>query len=128
MCIRDRSRFRRAAVPSSALRALRALIAPASTAAQNQRPKNLQKECCTNKWIVNMATVDQSKTVERNQKLLNEKQAAEHLAVSPGTLSVWRSTGRYALPFVKVGRTVRYRLSDLDAWLDARARNTGATV
>jgi len=31
--------FRRAAVPSSALRALRALIAPASTAAQNQQPQ-----------------------------------------------------------------------------------------
>ena len=74
-----------------------------------------------------MATATQSKFVERNQKLLDEKQAADHLTVSPGTLSVWRSTGRYALPFVKVGRTVRYRLTDLDAWLDARARNTGAT-
>lgn len=40
--------FRRAAVPSSALRALRALIAPASTAAQNKQPKNLQNGCCTN--------------------------------------------------------------------------------
>jgi hypothetical protein len=35
-------------VPSSALRALRALIAPASTAAQNQQPQNLQNGCCTN--------------------------------------------------------------------------------
>ena len=41
--------FRRAAVPSSALRALRALIAPASTATQNQQAKNLQNGCCTNK-------------------------------------------------------------------------------
>lgn len=41
--------FRRAAVPSSALRALRALIAPASTAAQNQQPQNLQNGCCTNR-------------------------------------------------------------------------------
>ncbi len=40
--------FRRAAVPSSALRALRALIAPASTATQNQQEKNLQNGCCTN--------------------------------------------------------------------------------
>jgi predicted nucleic acid-binding protein len=40
--------FRRAAVPSSTLRALRALIAPASTAAQKQQPTNLQNECCTN--------------------------------------------------------------------------------
>lgn len=66
--------------------------------------------------------------VGRPRELLDEKQAAEHLTVSPGTLSVWRSTGRYNLPFVKVGRMVRYRLSDLDAWLDARARETGATA
>jgi len=75
-----------------------------------------------------MATVNQPKPVERNQKLLDEKQAAKYLTVSPGTLSVWRRVGRYSLPFVKVGRTVRYRLSDVDTWLDARARNTGATA
>jgi excisionase family DNA binding protein len=62
------------------------------------------------------------------KSLLDEKQAAEYLTLSPGTLSVWRSTGRYALPFVKVGRMVRYRLSDLDAWLAARGRDSGATA
>jgi len=61
-------------------------------------------------------------------ELLDEKQAASHLTLSPGTLAVWRSTGRYALPFLKVGRMVRYRRSDLDAWLDARARLSGTTV
>ena len=75
-----------------------------------------------------MTTQALLKNVERSRELLDEKQAAEHLTVSPGTLSVWRSTGRYNLPFVKVGRMVRYRLSDLDAWLDARARETGATA
>lgn len=60
--------------------------------------------------------------------LLDEKQAAEHLTLSPGTLQVWRSTGRYALPFIKVGRNVRYRLDDLNAWLAARARESGATA
>jgi excisionase family DNA binding protein len=61
-------------------------------------------------------------------ELLDEKQAASHLTLSPGTLAVWRSTGRYALPFLKVGRMVRYRRSDLDAWLEARARLSGTTV
>ncbi len=40
---------------------------------------------------------------------------------------VWRSTGRYALPFVKIGRNVRYRRADLIAWLGKRTRETGAT-
>lgn len=62
------------------------------------------------------------------QILLDERKAAEVLGVSPGTLSVWRSTGRYQVPFVKVGHLVRYRLADLDAWLESRTRTTGATA
>jgi IS4 transposase len=34
--------------------------------------------------------------VERTAELLDEQQAAEKLDVTPGTLSVWRSTGRYS--------------------------------
>ena len=63
-----------------------------------------------------------------SKQLLDEKQAAAKLDVTPGTLSVWRSTGRYALPFVKVGRNVRYRAADLDLWLANRTRETGATA
>ena len=60
--------------------------------------------------------------------LLDEVQAAVTLDVTPGTLSVWRSTGRYNLPFIKVGSKVRYRRADLEAWLDARTRANGATA
>lgn len=66
--------------------------------------------------------------VNRNRDLVDDKAAAEILDTNPGTLSVWRSTGRYALPFVKVGRKVRYRVSDLEAWIEKRTRTTGATV
>lgn len=60
--------------------------------------------------------------------LLDEKATAALLDVSPGTLSVWRSTGRYALPFLKIGRKVRYRRSALEAWMTARTRESGATA
>jgi len=66
--------------------------------------------------------------VNRNRDLVDDKAAAEILDTTPGTLSVWRTTGRYALPFVKVGRKVRYRVSDLEAWIEKRTRTTGATV
>ncbi|MHC8331862.1 helix-turn-helix domain-containing protein [Pseudomonas sp. LB3P25] len=46
-----------------------------------------------------------------------ETDAAEVLGVKPSTLSVWRSTGRHNLPYMKVGRLVRYRLSDLAKFL-----------
>ena len=40
--------------------------------------------------------------------LLDEDETAAIIRVQPGTLRVWRSTGRYDLPYVKVGRLVRY--------------------
>ncbi|MFA0046710.1 helix-turn-helix domain-containing protein [Vibrio sp. 10N.261.51.F11] len=51
--------------------------------------------------------------------LINRKQAAEYLGLSEGTLAVWASTGRYQLPFVKVGRKVFYRQPDLDAFIES---------
>jgi len=66
--------------------------------------------------------------IESSKQMLDDKSAAELLDVSTGTLSVWRSTGRYNLPFVKVGRNVRYRRADLEAWLQKRYRESGATA
>ena len=57
-------------------------------------------------------------------KLVDEIEAASILDLAPGTLSVWRSTGRYNVPFVKVGRLVRYKRTDLDAWIESRTRLT----
>ena len=56
----------------------------------------------------------------KNAELLNSNQAAAYLGVLPGTLEVWRCTKRYHLPFIKVGRLVRYRKSDLDNFLADR--------
>jgi excisionase family DNA binding protein len=52
--------------------------------------------------------------------LLDDHQASNYLGLKKGTLSVWRSTGRYQIPFVKIGSKVRYRQSDLDEWLESR--------
>jgi hypothetical protein len=38
------------------------------------------------------------------------------------TLSVWRSTDRYNLKYVKVGRCVRYCMRDLRQFLASRTR------
>lgn len=65
---------------------------------------------------------------QRSRELLDEKAAADFLDLKPGTLSVWRSTGRYAIPFIKCGHLVRYRRSDLEKWLESRTRASGATA
>ena len=77
---------------------------------------------------MNVTTENLARVVAGNPGLLTEQEAAEYLKISPGTLSVWRSTGRYALPFVKVGHKVRYRLADLNSWINSRERATGATA
>jgi excisionase family DNA binding protein len=56
------------------------------------------------------------------RRLLNRAEAADYVGVLPQTLAVWASTGRYELPFVKVGRKVYYRRADLDAWLESRTQ------
>lgn len=63
----------------------------------------------------------------KNPDLVDENEAAIILDVEPGTLQVWRSTGRYSLPFVKIGRNIRYERATLNAWLESRTRSTGAT-
>lgn len=52
--------------------------------------------------------------------LLLPSEAAEYLGVTVRTLSVWRCVGRYNIPYVKVGRLVKYRKSALDAFLKRR--------
>ncbi|WP_334180713.1 helix-turn-helix domain-containing protein [Pseudomonas nitroreducens] len=60
---------------------------------------------------------------------IDDKQAAEALGVKRTTLAVWRSTGRYCLPYLKVGRLVKYRISDLAEFLARRTANhTGEAV
>lgn len=54
------------------------------------------------------------------EPLLDRKQAAKYLGLSPGTLAVWDCTQRHNLNPIKVGRSVRYRRSDLDFFLEQR--------
>ncbi|WP_256596042.1 MULTISPECIES: helix-turn-helix domain-containing protein [Pseudomonas] len=47
-------------------------------------------------------------------------QAANLLGVSPRTLAAWRCTGRYSVPYIKVGSKVRYPRKQLNEWLSNR--------
>lgn len=60
-------------------------------------------------------------TATLQSPLLTRAEAAEYLGVKVQTLALWAGTGRYSLPFVKVGRLSKYRQSDLDEFL---TRNT----
>lgn len=65
------------------------------------------------------------KNMEMENDLLDSAEISQIINVAEGTLAVWRSTGRYALPYIKVGRLVRYRRADIEAWLDRRKKVSG---
>jgi predicted DNA-binding transcriptional regulator AlpA len=60
--------------------------------------------------------------------MLDTKAAAEHLGLAPVTLRQWRSQER-GPTFIRMGKSIRYRLADLDEWIERHAegaRNTRA--
>jgi hypothetical protein len=44
--------------------------------------------------------------------------AAQIINIQPGSLEKDRKNGHLGIPFIKAGRRVIYRLSDLRAWLE----------
>jgi excisionase family DNA binding protein len=57
--------------------------------------------------------------------LVTQEQAAELLQISAATLQKWRSTGENNLPFVKIGKSARYRTTDLKAYVEKHTKQGG---
>ncbi|PSO19497.1 helix-turn-helix domain-containing protein [Bradyrhizobium sp. MOS003] len=51
--------------------------------------------------------------------LVTEKDAARCLSLSHRTLQAWR-TSQSGPPFIKIGRSVRYRKVDIVEWLESK--------
>jgi predicted DNA-binding transcriptional regulator AlpA len=56
-------------------------------------------------------------------ELFRSPLAAKYLTLSKQTLDLWRCQGR-GPKFLKVGRAVCYRRSDLDQWLNGQVRHS----
>lgn len=52
--------------------------------------------------------------------LLTPTQVSEILGLDVETLNIWRTTKRYNLSYIKVGRLVRYKLQDVEAFIASR--------
>ncbi len=53
-----------------------------------------------------------------SEGLLSGKEAALVLGVTSNTLAQWRFTGKVNLTYVKLGKSVRYRRTDLDDFIN----------
>lgn len=59
------------------------------------------------------------------ERLLNTRDAARLLGLRPATLEAWRTRRSDVLPFVRLtARTVRYRVSDVDAFIERSLRTS----
>lgn len=52
-------------------------------------------------------------------KLLTPESVAELLGLTLHTLAVWRCAKRMPLPYVKLGGRIRYRASDVEAFISS---------
>jgi len=65
----------------------------------------------------------QSKPFGNKFKLLTPEQVSKILGITIGTLQIWRTTGRYNFPFVKIGSRVMYREEDIQKFINDRTIN-----
>ena len=49
--------------------------------------------------------------------LLTQKQVADYLGTTVGSLNTWRAQGKNPIPFIRWGNRIRYRMCDLDQWI-----------
>ncbi|MCI0335394.1 MAG: helix-turn-helix domain-containing protein [Planctomycetes bacterium] len=64
--------------------------------------------------------IDNRRAYPLGQLLMTPKEAALALRISPRKL--WEMTKQGHLPYVPLGRCVRYRICDVEAWLSENTR------
>lgn len=60
---------------------------------------------------------------ELKEKLLSQSEIANYLGTTVPTLNTWRATRKYDIPYIKFGNNIKYRLSDVNSWLDKQTCN-----
>jgi excisionase family DNA binding protein len=58
--------------------------------------------------------------ISKEKQLLDTNEAAEYLGISRNTLYEW--TIQKKIPYIKVGRLVKFRKEDLESWLKQRTQ------
>lgn len=86
-------------------------------------PKTVSTGCAANEGTpADQICADSFRTLSA-PPFFTEREVASLLAVSVKTLRNWRLNGQ-GPPFRKLSRLVRYAADDLQAWTDARRRNS----
>lgn len=68
-----------------------------------------------------MAAVTRNISLDDNI-IVDTSEASILLKTPEKSLIKWRSTGEHNIPFIKIGRNVRYRTADLRKWIEAHVQ------
>jgi len=72
-----------------------------------------------------MATITRNISLDDNL-IVDTSEAAILIHTPEKSLIKWRSTGEHNIPFIKIGRNVRYRTKDLRNWIEAHIQGGAA--
>lgn len=61
--------------------------------------------------------------IKTDSVLMDQRAAAAYIGTTVKSLNSLRYLGRNSLPFVRWGNRIKYRKSDLDAWIESRLEN-----
>jgi excisionase family DNA binding protein len=64
--------------------------------------------------------------MEHSRQCFDLEDLAAYLRIPPGTLRKWRSAGK-GPPAVKLGKHLRFRIEDVEAWLASQPSDREAT-
>ncbi|UOA06946.1 helix-turn-helix domain-containing protein [Methylobacter sp. S3L5C] len=60
-----------------------------------------------------------TRSISLDENIIVDTSEASILICTPEkSLIKWRSTGEHNIPFIKIGRNVRYRTKDLREWIE----------
>ena len=62
--------------------------------------------------------------MDGSSPLLTDEEACQYLRIRQRQLYAWRMAG--IIPFIRIGRSIRYRIQDLDAAIEAIKAEIGA--
>ena len=71
---------------------------------------------------INTATTSDAFGTECDREpLVTVSEVAKFLAVTPGAIKKWRLRGELPFPAYAIGRAIRYRLSEVEAYVHSQA-------
>ena len=59
--------------------------------------------------------------LDSKEKMLSRKEAAEFLGLRENTLAIWAIKKRYDLPMYKVGKNIKYKITDLQKFQEGQS-------